>query len=153
LGIAHKDEDGRAILDVLRERRPPFQPKAVVSEFSDTLKSYGIAKVEADRYAGEWVTEAFREQGIIVKSASMTSSELYLNLLPLVSNGSVELLDNKRLLSQLAGLERRARSGGKDSISHFPGGHDDLAVAAAGSLLLSALGKEMRKGKVFLSNR
>lgn len=153
LGIAHKDKNGHAILDLLRERRPPFQPKVVVSEYSETLKTFGIAKVEADRYAGEWVTEAFREQGITVKSASLTSSELYQNFLPLLSNGSVELLDNKRLISQLAGLERRTRSGGKDLISHFPGGHDDLAVAAAGSLLLSAQGKEVRKGRVFLPNQ
>lgn len=138
LGIAHKDEGGHVILDVLRERRPPFQPKTVVSEFSETLKNFGISEVEADRYAGEWVGEAFREYGISVKPAPMTASELYLNFLPLVSNGTVELLDSKRLLAQLTGLERRARSGGKDLITHYAGGHDDLANAAAGACVMAS---------------
>jgi len=33
------------------------------------------------------------------------------------------------------GLERRARSGGKDLVTHYPGGHDDVANAAAGALV------------------
>jgi hypothetical protein len=37
LAIAH-DEDGRVILDCLRERCPPFSPEAVVTEFAETLK-------------------------------------------------------------------------------------------------------------------
>jgi len=134
LGIAHQEKSGRIVLDVLRERRPPFQPKSVVAEFSEVLKSFRITSVESDKYAGEWVPEAFREHKIEVKNSDMTASELYLNFLPLVSNGSVELLDNKRLLAQLTGLERRARSGGKDLITHYAyaGGHDDLGNSAAG---------------------
>jgi hypothetical protein len=146
LGISHRSGEGRIILDVLRERRPPFQPKAVVSEFSDTLKAYGVDTVEADKYAGEWVPEAFREYGITVKPATMTASELYLNFLPMVSNGSVELLENKRLHAQLTGLERRARSGGKDLVTHYPGGHDDLANAAAGACVMAS---EMGGAKAF----
>ncbi len=137
LGIAHKEAGGRIILDVLRERRPPFQPKGVVAEFADALKSFGISSVGSDKYAGEWVPEAFREHGIEVKNADMTASELYLNFLPLVSNGTVELLDNKRLLAQLTGLERRTRSGGKDLVTHYAGGHDDLANAAAGACVMA----------------
>jgi len=132
MGICHREGSGKIVLDVLRERRPPFQPKGVVAEFADVLKSFKVSSVESDKYAGEWVPEAFREHGITVKNSELTASELYLNFLPLISNGSVELLDNKRLLAQLVGLERRTRSGGKDLITHFPGGHDDLANAAAG---------------------
>jgi len=139
LAIAHRDPwGGRVILDVLRERRPPFKPKEVVAEFSDTLKSFGLTLASADKYAGEWVPEAFREHGIIVTAAPMSASELYLNFLPLISNGTAELLDSKRLRSQLAGLERRTRSGGKDLITHYPGGHDDLANAAAGACVLAS---------------
>jgi hypothetical protein len=35
-------------------------------------------------------------------------------------------------------LERRTSRGGKDSIDHPPGGHDDLANAAAGALVIAA---------------
>ncbi len=135
LGIAHSEPSGKAVLDVLRERRPPFQPTAVVAEFSDVLKSFGCQEVTADRYAGEWVVEAFRGHNIVVRPSEKSASELYLEALPLISNGMVELLDIKRLAGQLTGLERRARSGGKDLITHYPGGHDDLANSAAGALV------------------
>src|SRR5262249_4903704 len=36
------------------------------------------------------------------------------------------------LLTQLVGLERRTARGGRDSIDHPPGAHDDLANAVAG---------------------
>jgi hypothetical protein len=36
------------------------------------------------------------------------------------------------LLTQLVGLERRTARGGRDSIDHAPGAHDDLANAVAG---------------------
>jgi hypothetical protein len=47
-------------------------------------------------------------------------------VLPILTSGKVELLDNHRLIQQLAGLERRTARGGKDSIDHAPSGHDDL---------------------------
>lgn len=152
LGISHREAEGRIILDVLRERRPPFQPKAVVSEFADTLKAYDISAVEADKYAGEWVPEAFREQGISVRPCAMTASEIYLNFLPMISNRSVELLDIKRLHSQLIGLERRTRGGGKDLITHYPGGHDDAANSCAGACVLAEKGRERRLGRVYSFN-
>jgi hypothetical protein len=102
------------------------------------LKTYGIDTVEADSYAAEWVTEAHRDHGITVKRSKMSASELYLNFLPMISNGTVELLENKRLHAQLTGLERRARSGGKDLVTHYPGGHDDLANATAGACVMAS---------------
>jgi hypothetical protein len=138
MGICHRETSGKIVLDVLRERRTPFQPQGVVAEFADVLKSFKVSSVESDKYAGEWVPEAFREHGITVKNSEFTASELYLNFLPLISNGTVELLDNKRLLAQLTGLERRARSGGKDLITHYAGGHDDLANSAAGVCVMAA---------------
>jgi hypothetical protein len=135
LAICHREASGKIVLDVLRERRPPFQPQGVVAEFADVLKGFKISSVQSDKYAGEWVPEAFRVHGIDVKNSDFTASEIYLNFLPLVSNGTVELLDNKRLLGQLTGLERRARSGGKDMVTHYAGGHDDVCNAAAGAIV------------------
>jgi len=133
LAIAHMAVGGKIALDVLREARPPFTPEHVVAEYSEALKSFGVFSVRADRYAGEWVTAAFRNHGIAVEASQLPASELYVNFLPLVANGTVELLDSKRLIAQLGGLERRTRSGGADKIDHYPGGHDDLAVAVAGA--------------------
>jgi hypothetical protein len=56
-------------------------------------------------------------------------------MLPLLNSGKVELLDHPRLVSQLCGLERRTARGGRDSIDHPPGQHDDIANAVAGAVL------------------
>ena len=58
--------------------------------------------------------------------------------LPLINSGRVELLDHPRLVAQLCGLERRTAWGGRDSIDHGPGGHDDVANAVAGALVAVA---------------
>lgn len=52
----------------------------------------------------------------------------------------MRLLASQRLIAQLLGLERNTSRGGKDSIDHARGGHDDVANAAAGALL-TALAK------------
>ena len=49
LAIAHAEE-GRGILDLVREVRPKFSPDAVCAEFSDIMKAYGVGKCSGDRY-------------------------------------------------------------------------------------------------------
>ena len=134
--IAHQ-ENGAAILDAVREVRPPFSPEAVVTEFVALLAIYGIRSVTGDRYAGEWPRERFAVHGITYEIAEKPKSDLYRDLLPQLNSGRVELLDLPRLVAQLCGLERRTARGGRDSIDHAPGAHDDLANAAAGALLLA----------------
>jgi len=92
---------------------------------------YGIGEVCGDRYAGEWPRERFRAHGVTYVPSEKTKSDLYAALLPLVNSCRVELLDDRRLLGQLGGLERRTARGGRDSIDHAPGGHDDVCNAAA----------------------
>src|SRR6266550_1589735 len=110
---------------------PTCSPEAVVEEYADFLKSFRITKVRGDRYAGEWPREQFRKRGINYEPSEKNRSELYLDLLPLINSGAVDLLDNDRLKIQLLGLERHTSRAGRDSIDHGPGGHDDLANAVA----------------------
>jgi hypothetical protein len=131
LAIAHRD-NGKIILDRLEERRPPFAPQDVAKEFSEILKLYGIHRVTGDKYAVGFVEESFREGGIRFEASKLNKSEIYLEFEPLMAQGRVELLDKKRLFNQLRGLERRTRSGGKDSIDHYPGGKDDISNCCAG---------------------
>jgi kumamolisin len=42
------------------------------------------------------------------------------------------------VIAQLVGLERRTSRGGRDSIDHPLGSHDDVANAAGGALVLAA---------------
>jgi len=139
LAIAHRDGD-RAVLDAIRERRPPFSPEDVVQEFAALLKSYGVREVQGDRYGGEWPRERFREAGITYEIAEKAKSDLYRDALPIMNSHRCELLDHPRLIAQLVGLERRTARGGRDSIDHAPGAHDDIANAAA-AVLVRCVGK------------
>jgi hypothetical protein len=131
LSIAHK-QDNRVDLDLVREWKPPFSPEAVVGECADTLKLYGVKKVTGDRYGGLWVQEPFFRRGISYKLSEMEKSRIYQAFLPLINSGRVELLDLPKLISQLWSLERRTARGGRDSIDHPKGAHDDIANVCAG---------------------
>ncbi len=142
LAIAHREsKSGIAVLDLVREIRPPCSPEGVVVDFSILLKSYRINRVTGDRYGGDWPRERFRNAGITYDISERTKSEIYINSLPLLNSRRVELLDVKRLAQQLVGLERRTARSGHDSIDHAPGGHDDVCNGAMGALLLVGGGR------------
>jgi hypothetical protein len=100
----------------LTEPRPPSRPtlcKSVNASVSGGLDFY------TDWPTSFWITAL---------SAQST----------LMNSRRVELLDLPQLSAQLGGLERRTARGGKDSIDHAPGAHDDLINAAAGALVLAS---------------
>jgi hypothetical protein len=137
LAIVHVEGGNRAVLDAIRERRPPFAPDEVVAEFALLLKTYGVRTVRGDRYAGEWPRERFRAHGIEYQVAPAPKSDIYRDLLPILNSGRLELLDLPRLVSQICSLERRTARGGRDSIDHSPGGHDDVANCAGGAAVMA----------------
>jgi len=106
-----------------------------VSELAQCLKSYGIDRIVGDRYGGSWPSEAFREHGIDYEPSERPKSDLYREALPLLNSRRVELLDHPRMIGQLCALERRTARGGRDSIDHPPGLHDDLANVCAGAIV------------------
>lgn len=137
MAIAHKSGD-TAILDVVREIKPPFSPEAAVAEFSQVLKTYRISQVLGDRYAGEWCREPFQRAGIFYDQNARPKSDLYRDFLPLINSTACDLLDNERMVNQIASLDRRVGRSGKDIIDHPPGLHDDVANAVAGVITLTA---------------
>ncbi len=149
LAIAHREtRDGQSVvvLDLVREVRPPFSPEQVCRDFADDLKRYRLSRATADRYAADFATEAMRRQEVDLRPAGKPKSDLYRELLPALNSGSIELLDLPRLAAQLGGLERRVARGGRDSIDHAPGGHDDVANAVAGALVAVARERRPRWG-------
>lgn len=132
--IAHKTSEGLAVLDAVREWRPPFSPEQATREAAELMAAYRLTEASADRYAGDWPVEQFRKHGITIKPAEKAKSDLYKELLGPLNSGKVELLDHPKLIAQLCGLERRTARGGKDSIDHAPNSHDDIANAAGGAL-------------------
>jgi hypothetical protein len=138
LAIAHH-EDGIAVLDCVRETQAPFQPEAIVADFCATLAAYGVARVTGDKYAGQWPREQFKKRNIDYVPSERVKSDIYRDCLPLLNSRKCQLLDIRRLISQLHGLERRTVRGGRDSFDHGSGAHDDLANAAAGALSLAVM--------------
>ena len=135
--VAHADA-GVAVVDCVRERRPPFSPEAVVDEFAGLLKQYGVHQVRGDKYAGEWPREQYLKRGVHYIPSDKTKSEIYLECLPLLNGRRVELLDDDRAVNQICGLERRTARGGRDSVDHGPGAHDDVANAVLGAAWMAA---------------
>jgi hypothetical protein len=133
LAIGHHERRGDlAVLDAVREVRPPFSPKDCVEEFARLLKSYRVTRVVGDRYAGEWPREQLRKHGILYEVGTKVKSEIYRDALPMINSGRIRLLDHQRLIGQLCSLERRTSRGGRDSIDHPPDAHDDVANSVCG---------------------
>jgi hypothetical protein len=140
-GIAHAEERAGGqvvILDALEERKLPFSPEATVRECAGHLAVYGVGTIVGDRYGGSWLEEQFSKCGVTYVASERVKSDIYRDSLPLLTSGSVELLDLPKLSQQLVQLERRVACGGRDSIDHAPNAHDDLCNSACGVLLLAA---------------
>ena len=92
--VGHREGTGNAarfVADVVRARRPPFDPQEVVREYCALLKEFGLKAVRGDRYAAEWVVAAFQAHGVAYTSAEKTKSDLYLEALPLFTRGLVSI--------------------------------------------------------------
>lgn len=144
LAIGHFD-GGRIELDALREWPAPFEPDECVKEAAVLCKTYQIHQVQGDRYGGEWPRERFRVHGLTYFPSDRPKSDLYRDFLPLINSGQARLIDHPKLRSQLVALDRRVARGGRDSIDHQPGAHDDLANVTAGVCVWAAMLKRERR--------
>jgi len=129
LAIGHKEGED-TVIDVLRGRRGV--PAEITAGYAELLKSYRIRKIVGDKYAGSWPSDEFAKHDIEYSPSEKPKSGLYLDLLPALNSGRVAIPNDTRLVNQLIGLERRTARGGRDSIDHAPGGHDDRANVIAG---------------------
>jgi hypothetical protein len=139
--IGHQ-EDGlngpQFVAAALRAVRPPFDPESVAIEFATLAKQYRISTVVGDSFAGEWVAQAFRKQGLDYQKARLNKSGLYLESLPHWMRFAVSIPNNEVLIRELRLLERSTRTGGRDVVDHpkSPGFHDDLANSLCGCIHL-----------------
>ena len=138
-GIAHAEGE-IAVLDCLLEIPAPFNPTTATGDVARTLKSYELSEVVGDRYAARWIVDAFSKHSVRYTHSERDRSAIYADALPLFTSGRVRLLDNRKLVAQIAGLERRTASFGRDRIDHPAGGHDDLSNSAAGALVMLGSG-------------
>lgn len=131
LAIARK-KDRKVIIHFIKRYRPPHNPYKIINMMCEEIRRYEIKTVTGDNYSAEFVAQAFESNGIRYIKSELNKSQLYLELLPRICSGEIELLDDEVLINQLSSLERRTRSGGRDLIDHPHGQHDDLANVVAG---------------------
>lgn len=141
LAIAHREPTGKAVLDCIREIKPPFSSEDAIAQLAHTLQDYKITKVTGDRYAIGFVIDGFRRSRITYTPSEQDRSDIYLAWLPMLTSGKAELLDLPRLLNQAKNLDRRTGAKGKDTIDHPPNFHDDVVNAGAGALVLAGSGE------------
>lgn len=149
MAICHK-ELGRVgvetlVLDQLHAVQAPYDPIAVARQFAAVLQRFELGHAIGDRYSGEFAVSAFRSAAIRYEHCQLDKSAIYGETLPLFAQRRVELLDDKRLITELRLLERRPRAGGRgDSVDHPGNAHDDRANACAGALWLASKSKAIR---------
>jgi Phage Terminase len=131
LSICHRDGD-QFICDLVRGTRGKFDPNQVTQEYAELVKQYGVGTVTGDSYAAQWVASAWMNTGISYVPSDIAKSQIYRECIPLFTRGLVRLPDHPVLLRELRLLERQAHRGGKESIDHPRGGHDDFANALCG---------------------
>ncbi len=112
-------------------------PKVSTERIARDLHQYGVSQIVGDRYAGTWPEKEFERYGIRYTASELDKSKLYVECLPFLTSGKVQLLDDEITLRQFTNLERRTSSGGKDTISHpsIKGSHDDRANCVAGAIV------------------
>jgi len=137
IGVGHKEGD-RLVIDVVRGRKPPFDPASVAAEYAEIAKSYRCLSVAADAYAGEWVSRAFEAAGVRFERSPMFKSALYLEMVAPFMRGTISIPNHPVLVRELRLLERRVAPSGKDRVDHPQGGSDDHANVVAGVMSLLA---------------
>jgi hypothetical protein len=128
--IAHLAGD-TVVIDAVRRWPAPHDPAAIAQAVAEFLQAYKLTSARADQYAAGFSRAVYSEAGVTLVDAPDTRSESYLRLLPLLTTGRVELPPDPTLRMELLGLERRTSRGGRDSVDHRPGAHDDVANACA----------------------
>ena len=128
LAIGHKEGD-LLVVDAVHGRTGV--PAAITAEYAAILKEYKITEVTGDRYAGSWPGDEFAKHGIKYQQAEKPRTGLYLDLLPILNSGQIEIPDDAKLINQICALERTTGRG-RDVIDHPRGAHDDRANVVAG---------------------
>lgn len=146
LAIAHFDTaTGKGVLDSLKAWKAPTPLSTIIEEVVDHLKSYNLDRLTGDHYAGDWPKDMFAVRKVHYQTAEYNRSELYIEFLPLVRAGLVDLPSNMpgpggvnlahKMKMQFTSLERITSGAGKDRVDHPKGKHDDLANSVAGVLV------------------
>lgn len=153
--VAHDERrDGHrvAVQDVLFEAVPPFSPRTVLAEIATVARRYHITRVHGDAHAKGFVAELLREQGLTFVELERDKSALCLDALAMLNSGQAILLDHPKQRRQILALRRALHSGGRVSVEHPRGGHDDVANVGLAALVVAfGVGGKKPKQRVWFS--
>jgi hypothetical protein len=143
--IGHKEGHGdtaRFIADVVRGRKPPFDPTDVTKEYATLARDYGVSRLVSDAYSGAWLETAVKNAGATYERSELPKSQLYLSAVPFFQRCAVNIPADQLLIRELRLLERRVGKSGKDVVDHpsGAGASDDRANVLAGALYLAMHG-------------
>lgn len=125
------DHNGKVQQCAVRRWPSPHDPLQVAKEVADFLATYKLTSARADQYGAAVVRGVYQSAGVTLTDAPDTRSETYLKFLPLLTTGRVELSPDPVLRVELLTLERRTSRGGRDTVDHRIGAHDDVANCTA----------------------
>jgi hypothetical protein len=134
--VGHLDDDGAAVVDVLRRVEPPFSPADAVDEFVSVAHDYAVHKVVGDQYGAALNADLWTERGVRYEPCRFNRSALYLSLVGPVNQRRIRLPRSAVLMRELRELMRRKTRAGRESVDHPMSGSDDAANAVAGVVFL-----------------
>jgi hypothetical protein len=139
-GIAHTDEHGKVIIDVIREWLPPaeldkaLKPTEILAEITPLMDAYDVVSAASDQHEFASLEELALDEGWCMERINFgatSKNNIMGNLKTLVNQRQIRLLDNEDALMQLKSLQKRNTEAGTVTISAPVGQLDDLAVIHA----------------------
>ena len=106
----------------------------MTKQYAELCKQSRVTIVTRDRWGKEWVQSTWRGTGCAYVQSSLAKSDIYLEVIPLFFRGRIRLPDHPKLLRKLRLLHLQRHGGGRQSIDHPRGDHDDFANAVCGVL-------------------
>ena len=147
IAVAHRREDGKAVLDALRtfrgSRSQPVRVNTVVDTVARLSEAFRLELVRVESpEGGEAVVQALHEKGVraeVLRPTVKTQQEAWGNLLSLFQNMQLVLFRHGELGRELLNLQIKNTPTGFRVFD--PGGiHQDHALALAGAALLASEG-------------
>ena len=157
-GVAHRDGQGRVVLDYLRvwagSRANPVSFDEVEEHIALTYGRGYRFTLRADPWQGLHLFERLRARGIRVEPFTFSpasKTRLASTLLQAIGDGALALYPVDGLRDELIGLRLKQGSAGSWSFDSAVGGHDDMAVCLA-LLCVAALERGSQGGPMRIAS-
>jgi hypothetical protein len=135
--IGHKEGD-TIIIDLVFERKPPFNASSVCAEICSIADAYSVREIVSDRFSSGFMASELQRHRKTWKPSDHNKSELYAITLPVLTSGTLRIPDVPSVVDQFCLLERKPGANGRDRIDARGGRSEDAANAIAGVVALLA---------------